>query len=125
MPNIGLQFWSVREAMSEDLLGTIEKVSEMGYSGAQFAGFFDQDAKNVKQTLDRVGMKPAGAHVQIDLLQNQLDETMTYHDTIGYDLIIVTILIEEMRTTVDTYIFTSDILVLHGTPINGSCFQLV
>ena len=124
MPNIGLQFWSVREAMSEDLLGTIEKVSEMGYSGAQFAGFFDQDAKNVKQTLDRVGMKAAGAHVQIDLLQNQLDETMTYHDTIGNDLIIVPFLPEDMRTTVDDYKRTSELLEKIGGQLHSRGFTL-
>ena len=110
MGNIALQFWSIREEMEKDLLGMIQKVSEMGYDGAQFAGFFDNKAEDVRKKMDECGIKPAGAHVQIDLLKNQLDETLKYHETIGNDLIIVPWLPEEMRTTADDYMRTAELL---------------
>ena len=61
MDKIGLQFWSIREEMEKDLLGMIEKVAEMGYTGAQFAGFFDHSAEDVKAKMDEVGIRAAGA----------------------------------------------------------------
>src|SRR5690625_2447661 len=97
MENIGLQFWSINEAASEDLLGTIEKVAEMGYTGAQFAGFGDYSAEDIKAKMDEVGIKPAGAHVQLELLESDLEDTLKFHETIGNDLIIIPFLGEERR----------------------------
>ena len=103
MDKIGLQFWSIREEMEKDLLGMIEKVAKMGYTGAQFAGFFDHSPEDVKARMDEVGIIAAGAHVQINELENQLDETLKYHETIGNNLIIVPFLPENMRTTAEDY----------------------
>lgn len=110
MNNIGLQLWSIREEMTEDLLGMLEKVSKMGYAGVQFAGFGGHSAEEVKRKLDEVGLVAAGAHVQIDELKNNLEETLEYHKVIGNDLIIVPYLEENMRTTEDDYKQTASLL---------------
>ena len=73
MGNVGLQFLSIKEAVEKDLLGMIESVTEMGYNGAQFAGFGNHTAEDVKRKMDEVGIKAAGAHVQLTQLENQLD----------------------------------------------------
>ena len=36
-PKIGLQLWTVRELMKQDLSGTLEKVAEIGYMGVETA----------------------------------------------------------------------------------------
>lgn len=124
MGNVGLQFWSIREAMEKDLLGMIEKVAHMGYAGAQFAGFFGHEAEDVKEKMDEVGIKAAGAHVQIDQLKNDLDATLKYHETIGNDLIIVPYLVEEMRTTEEDYKRTAELLSNIGQKLHARGFTL-
>lgn len=124
MDKYGLQLWSIREEMTEDLLGMIEKSAEMGYDGVQFAGFFDNDASAVKAKMDEVGIKPAGAHVQINELRDQLDETLAYHETIGNDLIIVPFLPEEMRTTADDYQKVAELLDELGEKLHTRGFTL-
>ena len=124
MDKIGLQFWSIREEMEKDLLGMIEKVAEMGYTGAQFAGFFDHSAEDVKAKMDEVGIRVAGAHVQINELENQLDETLKYHETIGNDLIIVPFLPENMRTTAEDYKRTAKLLNDIGRKVHAAGFTL-
>ena len=124
MDKIGLQFWSIREEMEKDLLGMIEKVAEMGYTGAQFAGFFDHSAEDVKAKMDEVGIRAAGAHVQINELENQLDETLKYHETIGNDLIIVPFLPENMRTTAEDYKRTAKLLNDIGRKVHAAGFSL-
>src|SRR5690625_7233960 len=89
MEAIGLQLWSVKEEIEKDLLGTLEKVARMGYKGVQFAGFFNHSAKDVKAKMDELGIHPMGAHVQIDLLQNELEQTLRYQEEIGNYHIIV------------------------------------
>ena len=124
MGKTGLQFWSIREEMEKDLLGMIEKVRGMGYAGAQFAGFFDHRAEDVKGKMDVVGIKAAGAHVQINELENQLDKTLKYHETIGNELIIIPYLPENMRTTSEDYKRTAALLNDIGKKMHANGFTL-
>jgi len=124
MGNIGIQLYSIREEMAKDLLGMIDKVAEMGYSGAQFAGFFDHSAEDVKARMDQAGIKPAGAHVQIDQLRNQFDETLKYHETIGNKSIIVPFLPEDMRTTEDDFKRTAELFDEIGKKANVAGFSI-
>ena len=124
MENIGLQFWSINEAASEDLLGTIEKVAEMGYTGAQFAGFGDYSAEAVKAKMDEVGIKPAGAHVQLELLENDLENTLKYHETIGNDLIIIPFLADERRQSKEDYEKIAEIVKDLGEKLHARGFTL-
>ncbi len=124
MKNVGLQFWSIREEMAQDLLGMIEKAAEMGYTGAQFAGFFNHTAEEVKAKMDEVGIVAAGAHVQIADLENNLEETLKYHETIGNYLIIVPYLPEDMRTTAEDYHQTAALLNTIGEKLHARGFTL-
>ncbi|RDW21469.1 sugar phosphate isomerase/epimerase [Oceanobacillus arenosus] len=124
MENVGLQFWSIKDAAEQDLLQLIRKVAEMGYTGAQFAGFGNYSAEEVKETMAEAGIKAAGAHVQLELLENQLDETLKYHETIGNDLLIVPYLQENRRTTVDDYKRTAELLNGIGQKVRAAGFSL-
>lgn len=124
MKNVGLQLWSIREAAGEDLLGTIEKVAEMGYDAAQFAGFGDHTAEEVKAKMDEVGIKAAGAHVQLEELENNLEATLKFHETIDNDLIIVPFLAEERRTTKEDYEKIAEILEEIGAKLRTKGFTL-
>ena len=46
--NLGLQLYSVRNAMKGDFEGTLKKVSEMGYKYVEFAGYFGKTAEEIK-----------------------------------------------------------------------------
>lgn len=124
MTNVGLQFWSIKEAAANDLLGTIEKVAKMGYSGVQFAGFGDHTAEEVKAKMDEVGIKAAGAHVQLEELENALEETIKFHKEIDNDLIIVPFLAEERRTSKEDYEKVAAILGDLGKKLHTNGFTL-
>ena len=49
---VGLQLYSVREDMANDVPGTLKAVAEMGYEGVEFAGYFDYSAEDLKAILD-------------------------------------------------------------------------
>jgi len=49
---VALQLYSVREACSRDLPGTLEAVAEMGYEGVEFAGYYDRSADDLRKMLD-------------------------------------------------------------------------
>ena len=64
---IGLQLYSVREAMKEDPVGTIEKVGAIGYDFVESAGYNDgkiygMEPLEFKALVEKNGMVYLGAH---------------------------------------------------------------
>lgn len=120
--NIGIQLWSIRDEMKGNLLDTLHNVASMGYGGVQFAGFGDNSAKEVKSAMDELDLIPMGAHVQIDELKNNFEETIQYHKTLGNKLIIVPYIEESMRGTYDKYLETALLLNDLGKQLTAEGF---
>lgn len=63
---IGLELYSVRKALAEDLMGTVAKVAEMGYEVVEFyRPYFDwtpEYAKEVRAHLDHLGIRCLSTH---------------------------------------------------------------
>lgn len=123
MENLGLQLYSVKEAAEKDLLGVLEQVAEMGYKGVQFAGFFSHSATEVKAKMDEVGLKAAGAHVQLSEFQDNFDELIAYHKEIDNKILICPFLPEEMRTTADDYKRTAKLFNKIGKKVKDAGFS--
>lgn len=66
MPKIGLQLWSVRDAIEEDFEGTVRRVAAMGYAGVETA-FFPEHVtfRQAGQLFQSLGLKVAGIHCEI------------------------------------------------------------
>ena len=60
--NLGLQLYSVRNAMAADFEGTLKKVSEIGYKYVEFAGYFGKSAEEIKALLDKYGLVCESVH---------------------------------------------------------------
>ncbi len=60
--NLGLQLYSVRDAMASDFEGTLKAVSEIGYKYVEFAGYFNKSAKEIKGLLEKYGLKCESVH---------------------------------------------------------------
>jgi sugar phosphate isomerase/epimerase len=63
---VGLEMYSVRKALSEDLMGTVRKVAEMGYQDVEFFAPYYQwsteQAKEVRKLLDDTGTRCLSTH---------------------------------------------------------------
>ena len=87
---IGLQLYSVRHALAEDMRGTLAAVAEMGYSGVEFFGAPRHSADELRTLLDDVGLVCCGWHTPIDLLQEAtVYPTIAYNKALGNDKLIV------------------------------------
>ena len=53
---VGLQLFSIRDAMEKDMDATLKAVKEMGYDYVEFAGYFGKSAEEVKAILDKYGL---------------------------------------------------------------------
>lgn len=95
-----LQLYSLRDDCAVDLLGTIEKVAELGYEGVEFAGFFGHSASAVRAVLDKTGLVAAGTHTGLDAFKDEnLAATIDFHREIGAPFAIIPWLPQELRET--------------------------
>ncbi|HET6569159.1 MAG TPA: TIM barrel protein [Rhodothermales bacterium] len=81
--NIGVQLYTVRDLLEKDFTGTIEKVAQIGYREVEFAGYYDHTPQQVRELLDRVGLKSPSGHIGLELLRDGLDAQIQSAQTIG------------------------------------------
>ena len=82
---VGLQLYSVRDAMEKDMDATLKAVKEMGYDYVEFAGYFGKTAEEVKALLDKYELTAVSVHQAIDLFEKEGKAAVDYLNTIGVE----------------------------------------
>jgi len=87
---IGLELYSVRHDLAEDVAGTLKAVAEMGYEGVEFAGSPQHSAQELRTILDDVGLVCCGWHTPFNLVQDDtLEDTIEFNRIVGNQYIII------------------------------------
>lgn len=82
---IGLQLYSVRDDMAQDMYAALKKVKEIGYDYVEFAGYFDHSAEEVRSMLDEIGLTCVSVHQAYNLFLEEGQKAADYLKTIGAD----------------------------------------
>lgn len=85
---IGLQLYTVREAMSQDWRGTLEQVAAAGYVGVETAGFSYAPIIEVKSFLESLNLAVTSAHVSLPLGEDQT-AVLRQADVLGCQRLII------------------------------------
>jgi len=80
---IGIQLYTLRDAVNGDFPGLLNKVAEVGYQGVEFAGYHGINADEMKKLLVSNNLTAVGAHIGLESFQNDFDNTVGYLKTIG------------------------------------------
>lgn len=92
-PQLSVQLWSVKDAVSADFEGTLKQLKTYGFQGVEFAGNFGKyadDAKGLKAFLDKTGLKASAAHVPFDKLSPEnFDKTVAFYKAIDCKMLII------------------------------------
>lgn len=70
---VGIQLYTVKEAMQEDPAGTLKKLREIGYREVETAGFGKLSAQQFRGLLDEAGLACPSAHLQFDNLDSAFE----------------------------------------------------
>lgn len=76
--NVGLQLYGVRNSMAEDFEGTLAAVRDMGYEYVEFAGYFGRTSEQIKETLDRLGLRCVSVHQSLDFFDENPEEKIAF-----------------------------------------------
>ena len=87
--NVGLQLYSVRESMAKDFEGTLTAVRDMGYEYVEFAGYFGKTSDEIKEVLDRLGLKCVSVHQRLEFFDDDPVGKMNYLKNFGVKYVVV------------------------------------
>ena len=85
---LGLQLYSVREVLPKDYDGVLRQLGALGYREVEAAGFFNHSPSEVKQSMDRAGLRCVSAHYPLDKLLPKVDETIQFGKDLGLQYIV-------------------------------------
>lgn len=89
LKDFSIQLYSLREMAESDFEGMLRLVSQIGFTGVEFAGCGGYSAPEMAALLKKYNLHSVGAHIALDKLQNSLGEELAYHKAIGTQNIIV------------------------------------
>ena len=111
---IGVQLYSVREAMKTDFDGTIAKVAQIGYKEVEFAGYFDHSPADIAATLKKNGLSAPSCHIPYETVADKLDQQIEASHTIGHKFIVCPWIDPKQRDEADGYKRAADLFQKAG-----------
>ena len=108
---IGLQLYTIRDAMVADVQGSLKKVSDLGYKYLELADysngkFYGYEPVEFKKLVSDLGMEVLSSHTQVEGAGVTLDNARKMaedHANLGVRYCLQPWIVEEMRTTLDSY----------------------
>lgn len=124
LEKVGLQLYTLREALAKDLPGTLKKVSDIGYRELEFAGYYHQDIKELAAMTADLGLSAPSAHFSKDTIENDLDTAIGIAQAMGHKHIVLAWLEPGQRETLDQYKQLAQVLNKAGEQCADSGLQL-
>ena len=81
--NVGIQLYGLRNTMAKDFEGTIKAVAEMGYEYVEFAGYYGKSAVEIKEILEKYGLKCVSVHQKLDFYNDDPQAAADFLKTFG------------------------------------------
>lgn len=100
---LGIQLYTVRELMEEDVVATLALVAETGYREVEFAGYFGVPPGQMKQHLLDAGLDAPSAHIGYEDFLGNTAALIEHALAVGHRFLIVPAVPGDQRSTLDDY----------------------
>jgi sugar phosphate isomerase/epimerase len=101
LDRIGLQLYTVRNQMKEDLPGTIASVAAVGYKEVEFAGYFGRSPTEIRDLLARNALTSPSTHFPIEGMRKEWPKMLDEARQIGHQWVTIPWLPENDRGNLD------------------------
>ena len=96
LPKLAVQMYTLR-TLQNPPGETLAALAAIGYQGVELAGTYGLTASSLRDLLQGQGLRAVSAHVSLDALEADLPGVVSYHKTIGNDVLVVPWLPEALR----------------------------
>jgi sugar phosphate isomerase/epimerase len=103
LKTIGLQLYTVRDAMKKDFKGTLERVASIGFKEVEFAGYYDNPPRDIRRLLDSLGLDAPAAHCSVKDLEERWAVMIESAHDLGHRYLVVASLPLDADATQDDY----------------------
>ena len=108
---IGLQLYTIRDAMAKDVPGSLKRVSDIGFKYVELASysngkFYGYEPAEFKKLVNDLGMEAISSHTQVEALGITLDNAKKMaedHAKLGVKYCVQPWVVEEARTTIPSF----------------------
>jgi sugar phosphate isomerase/epimerase len=94
---IGVQLYTLRNEMAQNVEQTLREVAKLGFEGIEFAGYFNWDAEKLKTLLDELNLKVISSHVSMEKMKENLQEELNTLVTLGAKYIVCPFIPKDSR----------------------------
>lgn len=96
---LGVQMFSVKNAIEKDMHGTLKRIAQIGYQGIEFFGGFWWSADEVRNAAQEAGLEVIGWHTPYSALEKpHLHATVAYAKQVGLRHVTLPMLPPELCT---------------------------
>lgn len=89
---VGLQLYSIRNAMAEDVIGALKEVKKMGYDYVEMAGGrYNRSALELKENIESCDLKCVSAHQSPTFFLNDKEDAVNYIKDLGVKYCVIPI----------------------------------
>ena len=91
---LGLQLYTLRDLMADDVAATLALVAGVGYREVEFAGYFDISPAEMRRYIDDAGLAAPSAHIGYGDFVSGVTAVIDHAAAVGLLLVVVRFLNE-------------------------------
>ena len=100
---LGVQLYTVRDLMAEDVAATLDLVAAAGFEQVEFAGYYDRSPAEWRRLLAASGLEPVSAHVGKARFSEDADRVIEHAADMGHQYLVIPSVPDTERATLDDY----------------------
>ena len=98
---IGIQLYTLRSLLAQDLEGTLGRVAQIGFREVEFAGLYGRAAAAMRALLDRAGLRAVSSHHSVRDVRENWSRVLDDATTLGQNFVVVASIGGDDRSTAD------------------------
>ena len=103
LKKIGVQLYTVRQALEADFDGTLQRLAAIGYREVEFAWNRGATPAGTRAALRRAGLTAPSTHLELKDFEAGWDTTAAAADTLGIEYLVLAGLDDAQHSTLDDY----------------------
>jgi len=105
----GVQLYTIRDAITKDLDGSLARVAAMGYQEVELAGYRSHTVAEFRAALSRNGLAAPSTHIAMERVRDELPQVLDEAHMLGHEFVVCPNIPDE-KTGLDGYRRAADVL---------------
>lgn len=106
---VGLQLWSLREYLPDDVPGTLARVRDMGFGEVEGAGLWGQTSAGFRAAMDAASLRCQSAHTGYERLRDDLPGAFAEARALGATWVVCPWIPHDQQVTLDDTMEAADL----------------